>query len=202
MDFQEAVDTVISITKRRDKQAEIISQLNKAIAFWTLKASFRKDYAETTLTLDANSYGQTLDLTNAAISTPDVTRFRKVAWLRPTSRRYYLKEIDPVHIMTPQGQVQTDRFYCAGGQLTITLSNLDSTLEMGYYSYAKILDLTTNTAHWMLDMVPWMVTERAASQIFRSIGDDISAKYYEASSLEFFIAARNDFENEALPQAS
>jgi hypothetical protein len=202
MNITEAVAEVVSITKRADKATEILSNINKAIAFWTLKANFRKDYAETTLTLDPDTYGQTLDLSDLAISTPDIVRFRKIAWLRPTSRRYYLKEIDPGQILTPGGQVQTNRFYMAGSNLTVTLSNLDATLEMGYFSYAQMLDLTTNTSHWMLDMIPWAVTERAASQTFKSIGDDASATFYAASSMEFFLAARRDFEYQTLAAAS
>lgn len=201
MNITEAVDEVISITKRPDKAAEILSNINKALAYFTLKASFRKDYSETTLTLDPDSYGQILDLTDAAISTPDIVRFRKIAWLRPTSRRYYLKEIDPGQILTPGGVVQTDRFYVAGSNLTITLSQLDDTLEMGYFSYSTTLDLVTVTTHWMLDLMPWAITERAASQIFKSIGDDNSSKFYEATSEDFFKVARRDFEYQTLAQA-
>jgi hypothetical protein len=201
MNVQEAIDEILRITKRPERTIEALSNLNKAIAFFTLKASFRMDYSETTLTLDPDSYGQILDLSDPAISAPDIVRFRKVAWIRPTSRRYYLKEIDPGQILTPGGSVQTDRFYVAGSSLTITLSQLDDTLEMGYFSYAQILDATVNNTHWMLDMMPWAITERASSQTFKSIGDDTSATFYEKSSMEFFLAARRDFEYQTLAAA-
>lgn len=201
MNITEAVAEVISITKRADKAAEILSNINKALAYFTLKANFRKDYSETTLTLDPDSYGQVLDLSDVAISAPDIVRFRKIAWLRPTSRRYYLKEIDPGQILTPGGTVQTDRFYVAGDLLTITLSQLDDTLEMGYFSYSAALDLSVVTTHWMLERMPWAITERAASQIFKSIGDDNSSKFYEATSEDFFKVARRDFEYQTLAQA-
>jgi len=201
MNITEAVDEVISITKRPDKAVEILSNINKALAYFTLKASFRQDYLETTLTLDPDSYGQILDLTDAAISAPDIVRFRKIAWLRPTSRRYYLKEIDPSQILTPGGTVQTDRFYVGGNSLVIAQSGLDDTLEMGYFSYSTVLDLVTVTTHWMLNLMPWAITERAASQIFKSIGDDNSSKFYEATSEDFFKVARRDFEYQTLAQA-
>ena len=192
----DAINEVISITKRADKRTEIISNINKAIAFWTLKADFARDLVEDTLTLDPNAYGQTLDLSLV------LTRFRKFKFLRPTSRRYFLKPIDPTQIVGPNGSAQTDRYFVAGQNLTITQSQLDATLEIGYYQYAPILSESGTLTHWMFDMMFWAVTERAASQIFKSIGDDSSATHYAATSLEFFLAARRDFADNVADSAS
>ena len=201
MTLLETIEAVISITKRADKRTEILSNINKAIAFYTLKADFSRDLSELTIPIDSTVYGQTIDLTTLA-SPP--TRFRKVKWLKPTGRRYYFKLIDPGVILTPQGQVQTDRFYTHGQNITITQSNYDSTIEMGYLSYADVLQEGQSPVdtHWMLDLMPWAIIERAASQTFKSIGDDVSSKFYEQSSMEFFVTARNDFEIQIADSAS
>jgi hypothetical protein len=160
-----------------------------------LTGDFTRDLVEDTLNLDPDVYGQTLDLSG-------LTRFRKIKWLRPTSRRYYLKPIDPGQILTPGGTVQTNRFYVAGTDLTITLSALDATLEIGYMQHAPLLTDVAAQTHWMLEMIPWAIIERAATQTFKSIGDDTSARFYEASSMELFVAARNDFEIQVAASAS
>jgi hypothetical protein len=193
MTLTEAIEEVISITKRADKRTEIISNINKAILYFTLKASFAKDLVETSIPFSATDYAQSIDLTALAVP---LTRFRKWKYLRPTSRRYYLNFRDPTQVVGPNGVVQTDTFYMAGDTLIVALSQLDSTCEVGYYTYPAILSEAGVTAHWMLTMCPWMVTERAASQTFKSIGDDVSATFYERSSNELFLTARADFEDQ------
>lgn len=196
MTLVEAIEEVILITKRADKRAEIISNINKAIAFWTLKANFARDLVEATLTLDANAYSQAIDLST------ELTRFRKFKFIRPTSRNYFFQPIDPLQVIGPNNRVQTDRYYVVGQTLNITQSQLDSTAEIGYYQYAPLLVEGTLEAHWMLDMMPWAVTERAASQIFKSIGDESSSTHYVATSMEFFLAARRDFADNVADSAS
>ena len=193
MTLTEAIDEVISITKRADKRAEITSNINKAILYFTLKSNFAKDLVETSIPFDADEYAQNIDLTGLAVP---LTRFRKWKYLRPTSRSYFLSYRDPLHVVGPNGNVQTDVFYMSGDTLIAALSQLDATCEVGYYTYPPILSEAGVTAHWMLTMVPWMVTERAASMTFKSIGDDNSARFYEASSNELFFTARNDFEDQ------
>lgn len=193
MTLTEAIEEVISITKRADKRAEITSNINKAILFFTLKASFAKDLIETSIPFDSDAYAQSIDLTTLV---SPLTRFRKWKYLRPTTRNYFLKFRDPLQIVGPNGNVQTDVFYMSGDTLIATLSQLDATCQVGYYTYPPILSEAGVTAHWMLTMVPWMVTERAASMTFKSIGDDVSAKFYEASSNELFFTARGDFEDQ------
>ncbi len=196
MTLVEAIEEVILITKRADKRAEITSNINKAIAFWTLKADFARDLVEDTLTLDADAYSQAIDLSLV------LTRFRKFKFIRPTSRNYFFHSIDPTQIIGPNNRVQTDRYYVVGQTLNITQSQLDSTAEIGYYQYAPLLSEGGTEAHWMLDMMPWAVTERAASQIFKAIGDEASSTHYAATSMEFFLAARRDFADNVADSAS
>lgn len=189
MNFQQAQDEVIAHTKRPDKLVQIKSEINRAIAFYTLKADFSKDLVEASIPVDVTKYGDTVDL--SALAAP-LVRFRKFKYLKPTGVRYYLTTIDPTQLLTPQGQVQPNRYYVAGDNLTYTLSALTSVLECGYYQYAPLL-VANADEHWMLDLMPWAITERAASRIYHSIGDEISSKSFEDSSMDFFLAGRRDF---------
>lgn len=191
MNFSEAIEEVLSITKRPDKTDAAASQLNKAIALFTLKSNFKLDLVEATVAVDSTLFGDTVDITDWGF-----TRFRKFKYIKPTGKRYYLKFVDPEQIFTPSGEIQRNRFYVAGNNLTYTLTELAETLEVGYYQYAPVLtEVEDNNTHWMLDLMPYAVIEKAAAQVFKSIGDDTSARFYEASSMEFFLAARRDFED-------
>jgi hypothetical protein len=187
MNLTEAKEEVVGLTKRPEKEVEILSQLNRAISFYTLKVNWARDLVEDTLTLDPTLYGQTIDISGLA-------RFRKVKYLRPTSQRIYLKTIGVDKVITPNGRVQPNRFFVGGQSLTITLGQLDSSLEIGYYTFAPTLnEVAPDNEYWMLDVMPWAIIDRAASHIFKGIGDETSAKQYLESSMEFFVAARKDF---------
>jgi hypothetical protein len=193
MTYDEVLTEITAITKRPDKSAEMGSNINKAISFFTLKANFYKDLVESSIAINPNTYGETLSIATA------LPRLRKIKYIRPRLQRYFLKPSDPIHFLSPTGILQPDRFYVAGDNLTFTLSKLDTFLEVGYYSYPA--SIISGQTHWMLDIIPWAIIERASSQIFKSIGDDISARFYESSSMEMFLAARKDFEDGTSAQA-
>lgn len=195
MIFSEAVAEVISITGRPDKAADIASQLNRALSFFTLKAEFTQDLVETSLAIDSTLYGNTISLVS-------LTRFRKFKYLRPLAQRYYLRSIDPTQIFIPGQQIQRDRYYVGGASLTYLLSQLDTSLEVGYFTYAPILTSTTGSdAHWMLDLMPYALIEKAAAKIFQLIGDDTSYKFYEGSAMELFLTGRKDFQDQTSQEA-
>lgn len=190
MIFSEAVTEVVAITKRPDKDAEIRSNLNKAISFFVLKDTFPQDLVEVSLPIDPILLGQTIDI---SMSTPPLTRIRKFKYIRPRSQRYCLEQIEPEQLFTPKGYLQPNRYYLAGSNLTFTLSMPDTFLEVGYFVYPPVLTTVTGSdIHWLLDMIPWAVIEWAASQTFQSIGDDASARYYQASAMALYTTMRND----------
>ena len=193
--FSEAVAEVISITGRPDKSTDIASQLNRALSFFTLKAEFSQDLVETSLAIDPDLYGDTVSLAS-------LTRFRKFKYLRPLAQRYYLRSIDPTQIFTPGQQIQRDRYYVGGTSITYTLSQLDSSLEIGYFTYAPVLTSTSGSdAHWMLNLMPYALVEKAAAKIFQLIGDDASFRFYEASAMELFVTGRKDFQDQTSQEA-
>jgi len=188
MNLTEAADEVIRITNRPDKRPEVIFQLNRAISFFTLKAEFSRDLVESSLAITPTLYGQTVSLSA-------LTRFRKFKYIRPLGQRFYLTPIDATQVFTPKGQIQPNRYFVGGSSLTVTLSNLDSSLEIGYFTYAPTLtEAAPDNTHWMLDMIPYAVIEKAAAKIFQIIGDEASLRTYEGSAMELFLTARRDFE--------
>ena len=195
MDFNEVVSEILIITARPDRQSEIESRVNASLSRCILKANFAQDLVESTITIDPDLYGATIDFST------DVTRFRKFKYVKPYGVTRYLKAIGSDHIFQPGGTMQRDRYYIAGLNMTYTLFELAPSLEIGYYQYAPTLDSVTNTTHWFLDMAPWAIIDLASAAIFRSIGDDTSAAQYEKSGTEFYLAARRDFEDSILADA-
>lgn len=190
MIFSDAINEVVAITKRPDKTVEIQSNINKAISFFTLKDAFALDLKEASIPIDNTLMGQTIDLSALV---PPLERFRKFKYIRPRGQLFCLSEISPEDIFTPKGIVQPNKYYLAGQNLTITLSAPESFLEVGYYVYPPILTSTTGSdTHWLLDMIPWAVIEWAASQTLQSIGDDASARYYQASAMALYTTMKND----------
>ena len=201
MDINQAVTEVLTITARPDRAAEILSALNAAISFYSTKATFSQDLVETSIPISPTEYGGTIQF-NSVSPTPVVSRFRKFKYVKPFGVKRYLTPIGSDKIFTPKDQVQLDKYYVGGNNLTYTLSALAPSLEVGYYQYPPVLDVSAVTTYWMLDLMPWAVIDKAAARIFRSIGDDTSAIAYERSSMELFLTARRDFEDGVQPGAT
>lgn len=184
MNFTEAVNEVIAITKRPDKIGAIQREVNAAINFFCLEADFARDRTEQTIAISAASYAG-----NIAMS--DLTRFRKVDCLRYADRNKFLSLLDPKYIFTKEGCEITDVYYIAGSQINYKLANLSSSLLIAYYSFPPILAGTET--FWLLDVSPYMVIDRVASKIFANIGDDASARTHAAFSLEAYTSAKRDY---------
>lgn len=197
MDFNEALAQVISITARPDKVIEATVAINAAISKCSVRASFAKDLVEASLPIDNTLYGDTLQFDNVT-PTPLVTRFRKFKYVKPTGVLYYLKPIGADQVFTPGFNMQKDRYYVGGNNITYTLSALADFLEVGYYQFPITLDATTNTEHWMLDIMPYVIIDLACARIFKGIGDDSSARMHMMSGEEDFKIHRNDYEDSIL----
>lgn len=195
MTFIEIVAEVLKITARPDRESEIRSAVNTVLSRCILKTTFARDLVETTIAIDASAYGATIDISS------HVTRFRKMKYVKLYGVQGYLHAIDSDKIFTPGNNIQRDRYYLAGLNMTYTLSSLGPTLEIGYYQYAAIQDELSTPDHWMFEMAPWAIIDLAAARIFRSIGDDVSGARYEKSGIEFYDIAKRDFADSILPEA-
>jgi hypothetical protein len=184
MNFTEAVTEVLLAVKRPDKIDRARAKINAAITFYCLDNEFSRDFTEQAITLDAQEYTQsfTLDV---------MTRFRKFKYIKRGGTKDFL---------TLLGNAEReakcdwqDRYYIAGLNVNIYLKVLAGTLDVGYYSYPPVLnDTTDNNSHWLLDVAPWMIIDRAIGEIFREIGDEKSFQVMSASAREQYMAARKD----------
>ncbi len=198
MTFDEVYDEILGITARPDREVEIKSAINATLSKSILKTSFARDLVETTIEIDPTLYGDTIQFNNADPAL--VTRFRKFKYVKPTGVKRYLKAIGSDQIFQPGEQIQRDRYYVGGDNLTYTLKELSPTLEIGYYQYAPTL--VSGDTHWFLELAPWAIIDLAAARIFRSIGDDASAVAYERSGTEFYNVAKRDFADSILTEAT
>lgn len=185
MNFSEALVEVLRITARPDKTLDGVAALNKAISFCTLQGEFQKDLVEATLAIDGTLYGDTVSLAS-------YLRFRRFVFVKPTGTRYYLTPLSADKIFTPKDQMQPNVYYIAGTSMTYTLSALNTSLEVGYLTYAPVLDATVNKTHWMLDMMPYAIIDLACAYIFYKLGDDTAALRHEKSGMDFYHTLRRD----------
>ncbi len=197
MDFNEVLAQVIGITARPDKVIEATVAINAAVSKCSVRASFARDLVETSISINNNLYGDTIQFNNVT-PTPLVTRFRKFKYVKPTGALYYLKPIGADQVFTPSFNMQRNRYYVGGNNITYTLSSLANSLEIGYYQYPITLDAATNTTHWILDLMPYVIIDLACARIFKGIGDDSSARMHMLSGEEDFKIHRNDYEDSIL----
>ena len=185
MNLPEVLTEVLRLTNRPDKSAETVVAINKAISYCTLKGSFRRDLVEASIAISPSAYGATISLAG-------LTRFRRFTYVKPTAVKRYLEPIGEAQVFSPSNNTQLDRYYVAGTSLTYTLSQLTSSLEVGYLTYAPVLAVGSLETHWMLDLMPFAIIDLATARIFQSVGDDSSAKSLENSGMEFFKTAKAD----------
>jgi len=191
MNFTEAVNEAVGITKRPDKIADIRREINAAINYYCMESDFSFDRQEQTLAINANEYAGNILLSS-------LTRFRKVDCIRPINRNKFLDPLDPKKIFTPGGCEVLNVYYIAGTQINYKLSQGAPSLLIAYYSFPPTL--TGTESFWMLDMSPYMVINRAASVIFTNIGDDSSARIHKGYADEAYISASRDYKYGANPK--
>lgn len=183
MNFNQAVTEVVGIVKRPELIEQVRREVNSAIAFYCLDGEWANDYLEQTVVLDPLQYTQ-------SFSKADLTRFRKFRFLKRGGTRSFLSLATPLEMSKG---CTGDKYYEAGTNVNVSLSKLSATLDVGYYSYPAVLtSVPTNGAHWMLDMFPYMIIERAAAKVFEKMGDEKSMATYFSSARELYLAFRKD----------
>ncbi len=189
MNFAEAVEAVLDITNRREKRREIELAVNAALNYFILKTKLYKDLVETSLVLDATAYNQEVDISG-------LTRFRSFKYVKPTGAKRYYHPAPPETIFSPAGSMQKDRYYIIGSTMTVITSALADSIQVGYYVYPPLLAGTDT--HWLLDMSPYCVIDKAAARIFKSIGDDKALQIHEALALSCYKVVVQDFADSPL----
>jgi hypothetical protein len=182
--FSEAVTEVSAIVKRPDLVSSVRREINAAISFYCLDNEFPRDFQEQAVALDANEYTQSFALSL-------LTRFRKFKYLKRGGTIKYLTIVSEAEMF--KECLLVDRYYVMGDTVNISLKALAATLDVGYYKYPPILTGGGSTdQHWLLDIAPYMIIDRACSALFRSIGDERSMNVHRAAAGEAYLAFRKD----------
>lgn len=193
MTFDEVVNDVLGIIKRPDKlvqtQVAVNSQLKRAI----LKTNFSHDLVEGSIPIDSSLYNQTINLAQLS---PALVRFRKWKYIKLYGAYGYLEPSDAQNVFVPAGSMQTDIFYMMGTNLTIITSTTAESLLVGYYQYPP--NLSGSQTHWLLEICPELIVNRAAADMFNAIGDQASSKYYLATGEDLYMTVVNDLRDQVM----
>lgn len=182
MNFTEAVAEVVATSKRPDKILEARRAVNAAVSFYSQDADFKRDIEEMALAIDPLQYTANIPYTS-------LPRFRKFRYIKRGLTNDYLSELTGSKIT--ECNTMTDVYYLAGSGIRYSLKSLKSTLDIAYFQYPPTLTDAAPT-HWMLDVSPYMIIDRALGQIFNSIGDDASSKRHEAWANVAYLGWRGD----------
>ena len=177
MNFSQAVQAVIDITKRPDKFVETERAVNAALSFFILKGEFAQDLMEYTLPLVPTDYKGQVDITV-------LTRFRRMKFVNVNGLRNFLKEISPEQLFTPGGIVQPNTYYITGTTLNYALATPASFLNVGYYVYPPVL--ANDAQHWFLSAASPCIIDRAAGIILRHLEDQQGSSTHMALAKEWY----------------
>jgi hypothetical protein len=178
MNFSQAVQAVLDITKRPDKKGETERAVNSALSFFITKAQFVQDRVEASIPIDPNVAGGAVDIT------PFCPRFRRFLFINRPDVRGFLKQISPEQLFTPGGLIQPNIYYLVGTKLNYVLAANALSLNVCYLEYPPIL--SANQTHWFLDVASSCVIDKAASLIFQIIGDDTSMNVHAGMAKEWY----------------
>lgn len=180
MNFTEAVNEVLDIVKRPDKLLAMRRQVNAAVNFFCSDSDFKRDVAEILLPISAVDYSQLIPFSS-------LPRYRKLQYIKRSGTSDYLDEIVPARMPTMECSI--DKYYEAGTGIRINMSVKAANVDIGYWQYPPTLtDALDNNTHWMLDLSPYMVIDRAAGMIFSNIGDDASSKQHIGAASQAYLA--------------
>lgn len=183
MNFTEIVAEVVDMTKRPDKIVAIRKAVNQALTYACTQTNFARDLQERSIAINASQYAQ-----NIALS--EFVRFRKFCYIKPDNRNCYVKPLEADKIFA-KGIEMLDKYYIAGNQVNFKLSALAPNLLVGWFAYPPVLTDAAPT-HWLLDIQPYMIIDKAAATVFKDIGDDQSASKKNDDFKEQYLAASSD----------
>jgi hypothetical protein len=187
MNFTQVVNEVMSIVKRPDKLLDVRREVNSAVNQFCMdvQPGFSFDIVEVNQALVPNQMTQALALSL-------FPRFRKIQYIKYGGSRKFLTALPRKELLNSSCDFR-DKYYIAGTNLNISLATTASALDIGYFAAPPLLDDVTINTHWMLDLSPYMVIDRAAAKIFNDIGDNDSSNRREAAARAAFLIAQKDY---------
>lgn len=161
MTFDEMVAGVVSLTGRPDKTVDIGRLINKAINFCCVEGNFARDVEEQAITVPVSSLLH-------SIPVADLTRFRKVAYMRPVNSNKLI-QFAQVQDLFVNNKQRCDVYYVAGADIKVHVGTATTQLLVGYFQYPPIL--SGSNKFWLTDVSPYMIIDHAASSLFASVGE-------------------------------
>lgn len=183
MNFTSIVSSVMGTLKRPDKINDIRREVNAAILHFSSMDNFSEDIQEV-------QYSLPIAGSEAIINTAsEFTRFRKIAYIKISGTKIYVKPLDSL-VPEPCADLR-NKYYQAGVNLNINLSQSATHLDIGYYQYPPVLsDASPN--HWMLNGNWYAVEQKALATILNDIGDPSSSQNAERKAALAFVTFKND----------
>jgi hypothetical protein len=189
MNFSEVVAAVNSIVKRPDRIGDVRREVNAALNFFSSDLNATRDVEELLVPIVATEYTQAILLTG-------FPRFRKFQYIRRAGTKNYLKFL-PAKKLYEKDCAYGDKYYIASNSLKISMTELASNLDVGYYVYPPVLtDALDNNSHWLLDSAWPVIYDRALGKILGTIGDSTAAQRHEGFAVAGWLAKRADLEAE------
>lgn len=183
MNFTQAVAEVVRKVKRPDLLPDARLEVNAAISFCCLDTNFARDFDEVEVAI-AEEYSFNIALT-------EFPQWRKFVYIRPVGRNCILTPIDVVRAFM-NNKERTDVYYVAGNQVNIKLSKTTTALKVGYMLYPPTLTDLAPT-HWLLDVAPYMIIDKAAAAVFKNTGNNAEADKHESKFALAYLSAAKDF---------
>lgn len=185
MNFAEVVAEVIRMTERPDKIIDIKRNVNAAINFCVTEGNFSRDLEEDEYDLVPTSYTQSIDVA-------DLTRFRKVQYIRPSTHTKYLTHLTADKVFSPSGKEACNVFYQSGDSIKMKLNKLSPTALIGHFRYAPTL-VNDDDEFWLLELSPYMIIDKAAAITYAQVGNKAESDKHEGQFSISFVSAVRDY---------
>lgn len=184
--YADAVIEVVQSSKRPDKINVARRKVNEAITFYCLDNEFSRDFKEQTVVIDPNQFTQ-------AIPISTLERFRREKYIKRTGTRGVLSVVKDSDIFNFLHNYNLcNSYYIVGDNINISMTVKAANIDIGYFQYPPILNETGINSFWLLDVNPWMIIDRALSEMFRDIGDEKSSREHAITARDSYMAFRKD----------
>lgn len=184
MDLGELRDWVARSIKRPELAEDIKDAINAAIEYASTQGDYAWDLVEGAEAISATDYAQSL------VISQKFPQFRKMKYLRPAGYNRYLIWKDPSRIFS-QGVEAVNVWYRSGDNIIFKLSDLQSSLLYGYYSYpARLTD--DDEFNNYTEQMPAAIHALACSYLYDQIGNEAESQRLERKATKFLFAHRND----------
>lgn len=187
MNFTQIVAEIIATTKRPDKVSVARREVNAAVSLFAQDGDWESTFSEALVPINPAEYTQAIALSLFPLH-------RKFKYIRRAGTTQYLKPLDMNNLAQSNCDMR-DKYYRAGTNLNISMVNLASNLDIGWYAYAPILTDASPT-YWLLEGAWGAVLNTAMGKVLEDIGDPTTAARYKNDGAMYWRAYRANRHNQ------